>query len=233
MKKIILTVAAVIALSTSAFAEGITFGGSGTVASDVLYRGVSDTNQGAGGIVDMKVGYDVEVVEVYAGVNAQSTSSNPSMTYALGLKKDFGTVGAVVEYQVHDQQDTSDHGGTDLTDANFESVLTKVDVDVSDVNIFVSGNFVTEENKNHNYHTEDRYGVGAEYSFEAGLPLTVSVQGYDQEKWGTNYVASIDAEVAKNVTLGVSYNDMNIDHDTQSGLIEDEETVVESLNYSF
>ena len=233
MKKILLTVAAVIALSTSAFAEGITFGGSGTVASDVLYRGVSDTNQGAGGIVDMKVGYDVEVVEVYAGVNAQSTSTNPSMTYSVGAKKDFGLVGLVAEYQFHDQQDTSNHGGPDNSDANFESILTKVDVDVLGANAFVSANFVTEENKTRNLHTEDRYGLGASYTFKAGVPLTVTVAGYDQEKWGTNYVASLDAEVAKNVTLGVSYNDMNIDSDTQSVLVADEETVVVSLNYSF
>jgi len=211
--------------------------GSAMLATDVLWRGVSSTAEGVGTEIDLVLDFDTDIGTFYGGADVAGSVSNASIIYKAGYSNTWGEdfpVLTVIEYNINDFQNTAAKGGQDLTDSNFENVLATVGVTVFDIDVWGTGEFVTNENDTADYNTEDRYGVGADYVVQT-LAGDIILAGsfFDQDKWGQNWAVGASNPITKNLILGVSYNDFDIDNDTQSGLTKDTETVVGTLTYLF
>ena len=212
--------------------------GSATIASDVLWRGVSQTAEGVGGEIDLVLDVDTNIGNFYVGGDVAGSTSNASVIYKAGYENTWGDsfpVLTIVEYNYNDFQNTAEGGGVDLRAANFQNVLTTLGVNAFGANVWVKGEFVVEENDTADYNTEDRFGIGADYTIGETIVgnLALNAAYSDQEKWGSNWEVGISNPITQRLEVGIVYNDFTVDEDTQSGLTEDTQTVVGKVTYLF
>jgi hypothetical protein len=255
MKKIMTStiVASVIAMGTAFAGEispafddtGFDVNGKVELASDILYRGISITDEDAGVYADVRVGYkDTNYGEGYVGVSGRSSDLSPLMTYKVGYDNLWKFEGSSlplytqVEYRWTDFQK-----GNEIeeipNDDNFETTYAKIGTNYTFVGygtlgVYLSGEWTTNDPKD--FVMEDRYGVEADYlipdtkigafKFEANY--------FTQDQWGDSYGVSVANQLKKDLWLSVGYQGFEADDDFAGyGGYEDQDYGIVKLSYNF
>ena len=237
MKKIVLVVLLVFAMSSVALASPLTDYSKGNAAVDINYRNNStyDVNAGINGIPG-KIGESFDGKNNFEWGFTYGIGNNWALQYRQATPK--GTMN-LIDYSISQPEEMSRSSYLTAANVNLEAktrleeynVLYKLDKNFSLFTGLVKATPRFKVNAGVQLGWEDNYSGDLaiqghdkniwQFGFVASAPLADKLTAYGLASFGSDYrnwEAGLGYEIAKNLELNVNYRDMKVDNMTVAGI---------------